>query len=194
MGSIPIQQQQELLKKEFVLKTNETDLLPAIVSSSGVQQERDVVFQAMQLDMLTYLPDGLLVKADRSSMAASLELRLPFLAYPLAEFALGLPTNLKVRGTTTKYLLKKALCGRLPQNILKRAKKGFGVPVSKWMRKEFKPMIDEVFCDSFLKKQGIFNAEVIRTLVEEHQSQKFDRRKQLWTLFMFQRWWQKFGR
>ena len=125
-------------------------------------------------------------------MAASLEVRLPFLAYPLVEFALSMPGSYKVHGMTTKYLLKKAAAPLLPEAILKRPKKGFGIPVAKWLRHEFKPLVDELLEESFVKKQGIFEWNYINRLLEEHKSGKFDRRKQLWTLFMFQWWWRKF--
>jgi asparagine synthase (glutamine-hydrolysing) len=152
----------------------------------------DVVNNIMRLDMTTYLPDDLLVKSDRASMAASLEVRLPYLAYPLVEFALKMPANLKVRGMTTKYLLKKAVTPYLPEYIMKRPKKGFGIPVGKWIRQEFRPVVDELLSESFIKSQGIFNWPYINNLLNEHMSQRVDRRKELWTILMFQWWWRKF--
>jgi asparagine synthase (glutamine-hydrolysing) len=121
-----------------------------------------------------------------------LEVRLPFLAYPLVEFALALPTHLKVQGTTTKYLLRQAAQAYLPDSIIKRPKKGFGIPVAKWLKNEFKPLVDELLCESFIKKQGLFQWERVKALRTEHNSGLADRRKELWTLLMFQWWWRKF--
>ena len=192
MGSLPLSEQVQLVKSNLLSLTREEDILPDALRLSAVGQDEDIVSHLMKVDMITYLPDDLLVKSDRSSMAASLEVRLPFLAYPLVEFALSMPGSYKVHGMTTKYLLKKAAAPLLPEAILKRPKKGFGIPVAKWLRHEFKPLVDELLEESFVKKQGIFEWNYINRLLEEHKSGKFDRRKQLWTLFMFQWWWRKF--
>jgi asparagine synthase (glutamine-hydrolysing) len=152
----------------------------------------NVVDEIMEFDLRTYLPDDLLVKSDRASMAASLEVRLPFLAYPLVEFALSLPSNLKMRGLTTKYLLKKAMAPYLPARTISRPKKGFGIPVAKWLNSDFRALADELFGESFLRRQGLFEFAHIHKLLEEHRSQTADRRKELWTIFMFQCWWQKY--
>jgi asparagine synthase (glutamine-hydrolysing) len=125
-------------------------------------------------------------------MAASLEVRLPFLAYPLVEFALSLPSSLKVKGMTTKYLLKKAVTPYLPHRTINRPKKGFGIPVAKWLNKDFKPIVDELFSDKFIVQQGLFEKEYVRNLLSEHRSGSIDRRKELWTLFMFQQFWRKY--
>ena len=209
MGAIKLSEQEQLLTKEHRALAADTkeeslfDSLPLVYRNGksngnghgdGFNRNaiNDVVNNIMRLDMTTYLPDDLLVKSDRASMAASLEVRLPFLAYPLVEFALRMPPELKVRGTTTKYLLKKAVAPYLPDYIMKRPKKGFGIPVGKWIRQEFRPVVDELLCESFIKRQGIFNWVYINNLLSEHMSQKVDRRKELWTILMFQWWWKKF--
>ncbi len=191
MGSLPLAEQKQLVKSSVLTLTKQEDILPDVLRTANLNED-DVVSHIMNVDMITYLPDDLLVKSDRSSMAASLEVRLPFLAYPLVEFALSQPSSYKVKGMTTKYLLKKAVAPLLPESILKRPKKGFGIPVAKWLRQEFKPLVDELLSESFVKKQGIFEWEYIHRLLEEHETGRFDRRKQLWTLFMFQWWWRKF--
>jgi asparagine synthase (glutamine-hydrolysing) len=93
---------------------------------------------------------------------------------------------------TTKYLLKKAVAPYLPPYILKRPKKGFGIPVAKWLRQEFRPLVDELFSREFVENQGIFHFQYINNMLEEHMSMRVDRRKELWTLLMFQWWWRKF--
>ena len=199
MGSIRMADQPQLLMPEhqILAETMEENILGdlPLVHLNGHSPRgsvHDVINNIMRLDMTTYLPDDLLVKSDRASMAASLEVRLPFLAYPLVEFALKLPPELKVHGLTTKYLLKKAVAPYLPEYIMKRPKKGFGIPVAKWLRNEFRPVVDELLGESFIKRQGIFQWPYINRLVQEHMSQKADRRKELWTLLMFQWWWKKF--
>lgn len=193
MGSLPYAEQVQLVRPEVLTLTSPEDLLPDVIRANGNNgHDDDVIAQIMKLDMVTYLPDDLLVKSDRSSMAASLEVRLPFLAYPLVEYALSLPSSYKVKGMTTKYLLKKAAEPYLPESILKRPKKGFGIPVGKWLNQEFKPLVDELLSESFIKRQSIFQWRYIERLRKEHESGKFDRRKELWTLFMFQWWWRKF--
>lgn len=190
MGSIQVAQQQELIQPQLLSLTTDEELLKVL----GRRQNgnKDVVQEIMHLDMTTYLPDDLLVKSDRASMAASLELRLPFLAWPLVEFAISLPSHLKVKGLTTKYLLKKAVAPYLPMENIKRPKKGFGIPVAKWLKQDFKPVVDELLCEDFVRKQGIFQWTYIDRLLNEHNDGRFDRRKELWTLFMFQWWWRKF--
>lgn len=191
MGSIPLKEHKQLMRQGLATLTQQDQLYSPHFRYAGLDPN-DVVSKIMQLDLTTYLPDDLLVKSDRASMAASLEVRLPFLAYPLVEFALSLPASLKLRGMTTKYLLKKAVTPLLPESIIKRPKKGFGIPVAKWLRADFKPMVDELFSREFIEKQGIFEYVFIARLLQEHESLQFDRRKELWTLFMFQWWWRKF--
>jgi asparagine synthase (glutamine-hydrolysing) len=125
-------------------------------------------------------------------MAASLEVRLPFLAYPLVEFALSMPSNLKVRGTTSKYLLRRLAQSYLPKGIVQRPKKGFGIPVGKWLKHEFKSQVDELLNESFVQKQGLFSWSYIKGQLDDHERGSADRRKELWTLLMFQWWWRKF--
>jgi asparagine synthase (glutamine-hydrolysing) len=193
MGAIPLKEHDRLIKSDLLVLNSEKEL-SFYHSQNGNSNKNDIVSKIMQLDMNTYLPDDLLVKSDRASMAASLEVRLPFLAYPVVEFALSLPEKFKVNGLTTKYLLKKALISHLPEKILKRPKKGFGIPVAKWLNDDFKSLVDEFLSQSFIKQQSIFNFDYVNSLLTEHRQGRFDRRKELWTLFMFQWWWQKYFR
>jgi asparagine synthase (glutamine-hydrolysing) len=140
------------------------------------------------LDFRLYLEDNLLVKVDRASMACSLEMRTPFLDHRLIEFAAGLPAELKVRGFELKYLLKKAAVRWLPRKIVYRQKRGFSVPISRWMRKELRPWLDEALGEERLKRQGLFNVPYVRRLLDEHWSERADHRKLLWALFCFQLW------
>jgi asparagine synthase (glutamine-hydrolysing) len=198
MGSIPITDHAQLIQPEVLCLSGDEQLYPGLGSGEGgllgvrISAGPDVVSTIMHLDMTTYLPDDLLVKSDRASMAAALEVRLPFLAYPLVEFALSLPTSLKVKGLTTKYLLKKAMSKYLPERTLQRPKKGFGIPVAKWLRNEFQPVVMELLGEDFVRKQDIFRWHYVRQLLQEHRDGRVDRRKELWTLLMFQMWWRKY--
>ena len=203
MGSISLKEQAKLLdqatragsQSQTATAAREEDFFdpanPYYRLSPDIAAD-DVVSRIMRLDLRTYLPDDLLVKSDRASMAASLEVRLPFLAYPLVEFALSLPSSLKVKGMTTKYLLKKAVAPYLPHRTINRPKKGFGIPVAKWLNKDFAPIVDELFSDKFIAQQGLFEKEYVRNLLSEHRSGAVDRRKELWTLFMFQQFFRKY--
>ncbi len=203
MGAIPLSEHHKLLRPEIMDATICDGATPGSVYSAGEDElfsdlnyfqspssNTDAAEAMMRLDLGSYLPEDLLVKSDRASMAASLEVRIPFLAYPLVEFALSLPTSLKLKNGTTKYLPKKAFASMLPENILRRPKKGFGIPVAKWINADFRPIVDELLDETFLERQGIFNAQYVRELVRQHRHGQADRRKELWTLLMFQRWYQ----
>jgi asparagine synthase (glutamine-hydrolysing) len=202
MGSIPIAQHSGLIKRsafdtvggapyqshdDLVAKLTETRWL-----MQSINGNTNVIDAAMRLDTSCFLADQLLVKADRASMATSLEARMPFLAHPVAEFALSLPASMKVNNLTTKYLLKKTLSPLLPENIVKRPKKGFGIPVAKWLKGDFKVLVDEFLEEGYIKRQGIFEWAYLNRLLTDHYEGRADRRKELWTLIMFQRWWHKF--
>jgi len=201
MGGLPIGTHHELLTSDLMSRqTSPLTCEEELFGSNGYKRAlmpeftagQDILETIMRLDLSTYLADDLLVKSDRASMAASLEVRLPFLAFPLVEFALSLPSSLKIKALTTKHLLRKLASKHLPENIIKRPKKGFGIPVSKWLQSEFKPVVDELLNETFISRQEIFNWSYVQTLLVEHNTGIADRRKELWNLLMFQRWWQKY--
>lgn len=136
-----------------------------------------------------YLADDILVKADRASMYNSLEVRAPFLDYRLVDFINSLPYNLKLKGFTTKYLLKQLMKNKLPNDIINRSKKGFGVPVAKWLNRELRDFTNDLLSRDHILKQGIFNYDYVNKILKEHRSKKNDHRKKIWTLLMFQVWY-----
>lgn len=152
----------------------------------------DPASRAQELDFSTYLTDGLLVKLDRTSMLNSLEARVPFLDHELIEAVAALPSLHKLKFTSAKLCLKAAVRGRVPEAIVRRPKKGFGVPVGAWMRGPLRPMLEESLSSGFLVQQGLFQEKMVRRLVEEHLGGKTDWRKPLWTLLTFQRWCHEF--
>lgn len=154
----------------------------------------ETLAEMLYLDFRLYLEDNLLVKIDRASMACSLELRTPYLDHRLVEFAAGLPAALKVRRFQLKYLLKKAVEGWLPRQIVYRQKRGFSVPIASWMKRGLRPLLDETLAEEKLKRDGLFNAPFVRRLLEEHWAGRADHRKTLWTLLCFQLWYDRWGR
>ncbi|MNS18666.1 Asparagine synthetase [glutamine-hydrolyzing] 1 [compost metagenome] len=148
----------------------------------------DPIARYLHLDASTYLPDDILVKVDRASMVTSLEVRAPFLDHTLVEFIAKLPTAYKLKGMTTKHLLKRAAADMLPDHILNRPKKGFGIPVAKWFQGELRSTMLDVFSPARLRDAGLFEVSAVQTLVKEHLDGKRDHRKPLWTLFMFELW------
>ena len=153
--------------------------------------ELDLVEKIQTLDFHTYLSEGLLVKLDRATMLTSLEGRVPFLDHTLVESMAALPTSFKLHGMDAKRVLKEALGSALPDEVVKRKKKGFGIPLADWLRGPLKFLLDEYLSEPYLQGQGIFQPRPVRRLVEEHLSGAADRRKSLWTLLVFQRWWDK---
>jgi asparagine synthase (glutamine-hydrolysing) len=142
-------------------------------------------------DVKTYLQE-LLMKQDQMSMAASIESRVPFLDHKLVEFTARLPEHLKLRrGWTTKYILRESMKGVLPEPILKRSKMGFPVPVGKWFRAQFRPVIDEYVLGERALSRGLFEATYIRRLVMDHQAGA-NHSERLWALVNVEIWLRQF--
>lgn len=152
----------------------------------------DAIERFLHLDLLTYLPEDLLVKVDIASMANSLECRSPFLDHTLVEFAASIPFAHKLRGVTGKYLLKRALRGTLPDPILDRAKMGFGVPVAEWFRGELRAFVQEQLLAPGNAASRYFEPAALQRLVTEHQSGFRDHGSRLWALLNFELWHRQF--
>jgi asparagine synthase (glutamine-hydrolysing) len=141
-------------------------------------------------DLKTYL-DELLMKQDQMSMAASIESRVPFLDHKLVEFAAGLPEKMKLRGLTTKYILRRAMAKRLPKEILTRKKMGFPVPIGAWLRGSFHHIIDEYVLSARAMERRIFNPDYVRELAVRHQAGE-NHAERLWALINFEMWQRRF--
>ena len=152
----------------------------------------DIVDRALGADTYNYLPNDLLVKVDIASMAVSLEARSPFLDHRVMEFAASLPATFKLKGLTTKYLLKRALGGLVPEENLTRSKMGFGVPISHWLRNELKGFLEENILSDKANGRGYFKPEAVRHLVDQHARGRRDYSHQLWTLLMLELWHKEF--
>ena len=146
----------------------------------------------MYLDVKTYLPDDILTKVDRASMLVSLEAREPLLDYRLVEYALRIPAQYKIHGTTRKYILKKAMQGTLPQQILKKEKQGFTLPMKHWMRNELKDWVVTTLSEENLKETGFFNQEYVDRIVHQHFTKRKDNQRHIWSMLSFVLWHKKY--
>jgi len=193
MGTFPPEEKGKLLApgiKRRLEDLNSFDLLH--------DHLRDKIFSSelgklLYLDTKLYLQDGVLAKVDRASMAHGLEVRVPFLDHRFVELVTGLPERLKLKGLTTKYIWKKAIKDRIPAEIVGRGKKGFGIPLAKWLCGELKELMAALLSEDRLKRQGIFRPSFTHRLVADHLARRADNRKQLWNLLIFQLWWDNFG-
>jgi len=137
------------------------------------------------LDLKTYLVGDINTKVDRASMAHSLEVREPLMDHPLVEWLASLPSSLKVRDGEGKWLLKKAMEPRLPQEVLYRPKMGFAVPLARWFRGPLRERVGRALTGGMMGDSGMFDMDYVGRLVAEHQSQRRDHSAPIWTLFMF---------
>jgi asparagine synthase (glutamine-hydrolysing) len=163
-------------------------LEPWFVKANGA----GIIDASLLTDTMTYLPNDLLVKMDIASMSVSLEARSPFLDHHLMEFAASLPEKLKLRRMTTKYLLKRVLKDLVPAENLTRSKMGFGVPIGRWFRNELQDFLRATLLSEKALKRGLFKAERVKQLVEQHTCFKSDHSHRLWTLLMLELWYKRF--
>jgi asparagine synthase (glutamine-hydrolysing) len=148
--------------------------------------------RTLAVDVNSYLPYDLLVKMDIATMANSLEARSPLLDHKFMEFAARLPESLKVRGRTTKYLLKRYAETLLPRQALHRRKMGFGVPVGDWLKNELKPLVEDCLRSDRAAGRAYLNPDAIRQLVAQHRAGTHDHSQRLWALLWLELWFREF--
>jgi asparagine synthase (glutamine-hydrolysing) len=139
------------------------------------------------------MQDVVLTKVDRASMAVGLEARAPFLDHKVVEFIASLPLDYKVKGMTTKRLLKDIGVRWLPHEIVHRPKQGFASPVENWLRSDFRPMLEDLFAEERVKQVGLFNPRTVRKMMDEHFHGRTNWHQVLWPLFMFELWRNEYG-
>ena len=142
----------------------------------------------MVIDLMTYLPNDILVKVDRASMASSLETRMPFLDHELIEHVWKIPHSLKFKNGQGKWILRQILNNYVPKNLTERTKKGFGIPLGTWLRGPLKDWAENLLNEKRLLREGYFNPKQIRDKWNEHLTNKKNWQYDLWNVLMFQAW------
>jgi asparagine synthase (glutamine-hydrolysing) len=192
LGSFTPEEKRKLLVPELL--SDEIDTYQVAYEHQRRCDAEQAVNQILYMDTKLYLEGDILPKVDRASMANSLEVRVPLLNHGLAEYVSEIPHSLKLRGLTTKFILKKSLEGLLPAEILDRSKKGFNVPVGHWVRTDLRELVRDQLAPEKLRSEGFFRPDYVQNLLSEHESGARDHRKLIWTLLVFELWWEKYAK
>jgi asparagine synthase (glutamine-hydrolysing) len=181
----------DVFAEEFLRSLEHPD--PSYVAVPFLRTARtwDGLARRQYLDMHTYLPGDILAKVDRASMMVSLECRAPLLDHELAEFAATIPVELRIKGTTTKYLLKKVAERLMPPELVHRPKMGFGIPVAFWLKKEWAARCEGILLGKPALERGVFREAFLRRIIAEHSAGKRDNSTILWSLMMLELWWRE---
>lgn len=192
LGSFSFPELEKVLSPDMNMQSYRARLTEEITSYEKGFPLNDKTALLQYLDLKLYLQEDILVKVDRASMACSLEVRAPFLDHPLVEFIMNLPSSLKLRRFTSKYLLKKATKKFLPKEVIQRSKKGFGVPIAKWVKGQLRELFGDLLGYDRIRREGFLNPEYVTALFQDHVSEKRDNRKQLWTLLVWELWMNRY--
>jgi asparagine synthase (glutamine-hydrolysing) len=190
-GSFSIDQHDRLFTDD-VLRQTETDIYRGVREVVGRSDAKNVIERMQYADINFYLAEDILTKVDRAAMAVSLETRAPFLDPRVGQFAASIPVEYKLKGKNGKVILKEAVRGLLPDEILSRSKKGFGIPIAEWLKGRLNPMLHDLLAPARLRDQGLFDAEYVERLIKEHETGRAAHHKELWTLLVFQLWCDNF--
>jgi len=188
MGSFAPEAKRRLLSPDLRRALAEDDDFETVHALWAECDAPDELSKVLHLDLGLYLQDDVLTKVDRASMACSLEVRNPFLDYTVVEFAAALPPSFKIRGMTTKFLLKQVARKRLPAEIVTRPKKGFGVPMAAWLKGPLRELALSTLAPDRLRRAGLFDPAEVKRLLDEHLAGTADHRKPLYTLLAFELW------
>lgn len=181
------EERRQLLKEDFY----DTDCMDFLKDIYEADKEADEVSKTQKLDAKVVLEGDMFTKVDRMSMLNSIETRTPLVARDIVEFAMKIPSSYKIKDKNLKRILKDTFSDILPENFDKYPKSGFAVPIDHWFRNELKEEMLELLNSEMIQKQGIFDYDYIKTVIDEHLSGKKNRKSEIWTLFVFQRWYQE---
>jgi asparagine synthase (glutamine-hydrolysing) len=168
------------------------DPLALLQRRDAHEKHVDGLTRVVDLDLGIFLVDDMLVKTDRASMAHSLETRVPILDTVVAELGLALPHHLKVRGLAKKRLLRRAVAPLLPEPILHGKKRGFSIPLAAWLQGELQPFVRDVLSPENVRRQGFFEADGVRSLVDDHVAGRADQSRKIWALLAFSLWFDRY--
>ncbi|HEV2351676.1 MAG TPA: asparagine synthase (glutamine-hydrolyzing) [Terriglobia bacterium] len=175
-------------KRPVDLVLGSTEPMVALTDSSQWAALPDYFQQMMFFDTITYLPDDILTKVDRASMAVSLEARVPMIDHRVVEFAARVPAAMKIRNGTGKWLLRQVLYRYVPRDLIERPKMGFGVPIDAWLRQPLRDWAEALLNENRLKREGYLNPAPIQKIWAEHLSGERNWADLLWDVLMFQAW------
>lgn len=179
---------ERIYTEEFKEIVGHRDSLEILSKTFGNKNTKDSINRLLASDIETFLPNDLLVKIDMASMANSVEGRSPFLDHKFMEFTAKIPSKLKLRGMEKKYILKKSLQNILPNQILKRPKRGFDVPIAKWLRHDLKDMTSDILLSDSARNRGYFKMDVIAKMVDDHCNNRANWANELWELLILEIW------
>jgi len=182
----------DLYEGDFLKQFSHVDSFDLLLDKYKEAEADSFLDKTLYADVMMYLPDDLLVKVDVASMANSLEARSPFLDHEFMEFAAKIPSELKLKGRTTKYVLKESLKGILPDEVLYREKMGFGVPIDHWFRNELKDMAYDIILGERARSRGYFKTSALKKILDEHSSYKWNWHYHIWNLLMLELWHRMF--
>jgi asparagine synthase (glutamine-hydrolysing) len=154
-------------------------------------EDAEEITRAQYVDLKVVLEGDMLPKVDRASMLASLETRVPYIDSDLINIAYQIPSEYKIKGKRRKIILKDAFSDIIPEELLNAPKKGFSVPMAHWLRTILKRKLLSYASSSYMEDQGLFQAEFVNRLINEHMSKKRDRTSELWSFFVFQNWYDR---
>jgi len=191
---------EDAIYRSLVSHWEPADVMPDADEPAGLLRDASVrsdfpeFLDRMQfLDLVTYLPDDILTKVDRASMAVALEARVPLLDHRVVEFAWRLPHSVKIRGGATKWLARQVLYRHVPRHLIERPKMGFGVPLGDWLKGPLREWADSLISEKRLEESGLFNTRLVRDSWREHLAGHRNWQYLLWDVLMFEAWRARWG-
>jgi asparagine synthase (glutamine-hydrolysing) len=181
-----------LLSAESNAATTEWSYRNTFLKLFGKVAGEDYLNQMLYVDAKTFLPDLNLAYSDKLSMACSIEVRVPFLDNEVVEFLQRVPPSLKIHGYTQKYLLRRAMDGVLPKEVLRRRKAAFGLPIRAWLRNELRDMLTDMLSEDRVRRRGLFDATAVTQMIRDNETGERDYTLQLWGLLTLELWHQAF--